>query len=66
VGVIDIEDLRVERPEKIVGWLRKTVEVVPPEQVCVSTDCAIASTRGVVVRRNSMRWLRARRSYGTS
>ena len=50
VGVIDIEDLRVESPEKIAGWLRRTIEVVPPEQVCVSTDCALASMRRVVAR----------------
>jgi methionine synthase II (cobalamin-independent) len=31
VGVIDIENLQVESPEKIAGWLRKTVEVVPAE-----------------------------------
>ncbi len=51
VGVIDIEDLRVETPEKIAGWLRKTVEVVPAEQVCVSTDCAIASMRRIVAKK---------------
>jgi methionine synthase II (cobalamin-independent) len=51
VGVIDIEDLRVESPEKIASWLRKTIEVVPPEQVCVSTDCALASMRRVVARK---------------
>lgn len=50
VGVIDIEDLRVESPEKIAGWLRRTIEVVPPEQVCVSTDCALASMRRVVAK----------------
>jgi 5-methyltetrahydropteroyltriglutamate--homocysteine methyltransferase len=51
VGVIDIEDLRVESPEKIAQWLRKTLEVVPAEQVCVSTDCALASMRRIVAKK---------------
>lgn len=51
VGVIDIENLQVESPEKIAGWLRKTVEVVPAEQVCVSTDCALASMHRVVAKK---------------
>jgi len=51
VGVIDIEDLRVETPEKIAGWLRRTIDVVPPEQICVSTDCAIASMHRVVAKK---------------
>jgi methionine synthase II (cobalamin-independent) len=51
VGVIDIENLQVESSEKIAGWLRKTVEVVPAEQVCVSTDCALASMHRVVAKK---------------
>lgn len=45
VGVVDIELLRVETPERIAGWLADLFTVVPPEQVCVSTDCGIASMR---------------------
>lgn len=45
VGVVDIELLRVETPQKIAGWLRNLFEVVPPERVSVSTDCGIASMR---------------------
>jgi 5-methyltetrahydropteroyltriglutamate--homocysteine methyltransferase len=51
VGVIDIENLQVESPEKIAGWLRKTVEVVPAEQVCVSTHCALASMHRIVAKK---------------
>ena len=51
VGVIDVATLRVESPEKIANWLRKTTEVVPAEQVCVATDCAIASMRRVVAKK---------------
>lgn len=50
VGVIDVKELRVEDPEKIAGWLRRTIEVVPAEQVNVSTDCAIASLRQIVAK----------------
>jgi 5-methyltetrahydropteroyltriglutamate--homocysteine methyltransferase len=45
VGVVDIELLRVETAEQIAGWLRSLFGVVPAEQVCVSTDCGIASMR---------------------
>lgn len=45
VGVVDIELLRVETPEKIAGWLHRLFRSVPPEQVSVSTDCGIASMR---------------------
>lgn len=45
VGVVDIELLRVETPEQIAAWLDQLFQVVPPGQVCVSTDCGIASMR---------------------
>lgn len=45
VGVVDIELLRVETPEQIAGWLRDLFAVVPAEQVCLSTDCGLASMR---------------------
>jgi 5-methyltetrahydropteroyltriglutamate--homocysteine methyltransferase len=45
VGVVDIELLRVETPEQIAGWLHRLFDAVPPERVCVSTDCGIASMR---------------------
>ena len=45
VGVVDIELLRVETPEQIAGWLDQLFQVVPAGQVCLSTDCGIASMR---------------------
>jgi 5-methyltetrahydropteroyltriglutamate--homocysteine methyltransferase len=45
VGVVDIELLRVETPEQIADWLHRLFDAVPPERVCVSTDCGIASMR---------------------
>jgi 5-methyltetrahydropteroyltriglutamate--homocysteine methyltransferase len=51
VGVIDIKDMRVEKPEIIAGWLRKTLEVIPAEQLGVATDCAMASVRRVIAKR---------------
>jgi methionine synthase II (cobalamin-independent) len=50
VGVVDIELLRVETAEQIAAWLQDLFEVVPPEQVCVSTDCGIASMRANVAK----------------
>lgn len=34
----------------------QTVEVVPQEQVCVSTGCAIASMRRVVAKKKLQAW----------
>jgi 5-methyltetrahydropteroyltriglutamate--homocysteine methyltransferase len=51
VGVVDIEDMRIESPEKIADRLRRTIEVVPAERVVVSTDCGIASVRRAVAKR---------------
>ncbi|MGB7293399.1 MAG: hypothetical protein WBD99_14585 [Thermodesulfobacteriota bacterium] len=48
IGVINIKNQVVESPEQISAWIRKTMQYVPPEQLCISTDCAIASFRRVV------------------
>ena len=48
VGVIDVKNLRAETSEQIAAWIRQTIAVVPPERVCVSTDCSVASLRRVV------------------
>jgi methionine synthase II (cobalamin-independent) len=51
VGVLDGKDLRVEDPQKIAGWLRRTIEVVPAEQLAVANDCALASLRQIVAKK---------------
>ena len=51
VGALDGKDLRVESPDKIAGWLRRLIEVVPAEQIAVASDCALASLRQVVARK---------------
>ena len=51
VGVLDGKDLRVESPDRIAGWLRRLIEVVPAEQIAVASDCALASLRQVVARK---------------
>jgi len=51
VGALDGKNLRVESPEQIADWLRRTIEVVPAEQVMVSSDCALASLRRVVAKK---------------
>lgn len=56
VGVLDGKDLRVESSEKIAGWLRRLMDVVPPEQVAVASDCALASLRQIVAK-NKMKAL---------
>jgi len=51
VGVIDGKDLRAEDPERIAGWVRRTLEIVPAEQLGLSTDCALSSVRRIVARK---------------
>lgn len=51
VGVIDGKDLRAENPERIANWIRRTIAVVPPEQVGLSTDCALSSVRRIVAKK---------------
>ncbi|MGE3663173.1 MAG: hypothetical protein AB7G09_17995 [Pseudonocardia sp.] len=51
VGVIDGKDLRAEDPRRIADWLRRTIEIVPAEQVGVSTDCALSSIRRIVAKK---------------
>lgn len=51
VGALDGKNLRVESPEQIADWLRRTIEIVPAEQVMVASDCALASLRGVVAKK---------------
>jgi 5-methyltetrahydropteroyltriglutamate--homocysteine methyltransferase len=48
IGAVNVKDLNVEPVEKIAAWLHQTVAVVPPERVCVSTDCSVASLRRIV------------------
>jgi 5-methyltetrahydropteroyltriglutamate--homocysteine methyltransferase len=50
VGVIDIENLQVESPEKIADGSGRQSRF-PAEQVCVSTDCALASLHRVVAKK---------------
>lgn len=51
VGVIDGKDLRAEDPERIANWIRRTLDVVPADQVGLSTDCALSSVRRIVAKR---------------
>jgi len=41
VGVVDIRTNAIETPEKIVARIKKVTAVVPPERVCLSTDCGM-------------------------
>lgn len=50
-GVIDVKQTRFEQPEAIASALRELLTVVPAENVCVSTDCSMASFRRNVARK---------------
>ncbi|MBI2131515.1 MAG: cobalamin-independent methionine synthase II family protein [Candidatus Tectomicrobia bacterium] len=39
IGVIDHHTLQVERPEEVAALLRTALRHIPPERLCVSTDC---------------------------
>jgi len=39
VGVIDHRVLQVERPDDVAVLIRKALKHIPPERLCISTDC---------------------------
>ena len=51
VGVVDGKNLNVEPPDRVADWIRRMLEFVPAEQLCVATDCALASLRQVVAKK---------------
>lgn len=51
VGVIKGKDLRVEAPEWIAAGIRKVLAVLPPENVCISTDCTLSGLHRIVAKR---------------
>jgi 5-methyltetrahydropteroyltriglutamate--homocysteine methyltransferase len=51
IGAVNVKDLNVEPVAKIADWIRATIAVVPPERVCISTDCSIASLRRIVAQK---------------
>ena len=55
VGVIDVQRSPAEDPEQIAGWIRRALEVVPPERLCLSSDCGMGSLRSRVVARKKLR-----------
>lgn len=50
LGVLDGKNLNVEDPELIAAALRRVLALVPPEQVLVANDCALASLRPIVAK----------------
>jgi 5-methyltetrahydropteroyltriglutamate--homocysteine methyltransferase len=51
IGVVTVKNSTLEDPKTVADWIRQTIAVVPPEQVCVSTDCSIASFRRLIAAR---------------
>ena len=39
IGVINHRGLQVERPEEVAALIRKALETIPAERLCISTDC---------------------------
>ena len=54
VGVFDVQRSPAESPERIANWIRKTIEVVPAERVCLSSDCGMGSLRSRVVAKKKL------------
>jgi 5-methyltetrahydropteroyltriglutamate--homocysteine methyltransferase len=50
VGVIDVRVLQVETPEVVAARIRKALEVVPAEQVWLTTDCGMRVLPRIVAR----------------
>jgi 5-methyltetrahydropteroyltriglutamate--homocysteine methyltransferase len=51
IGAVNVKNLNLEPVSQIADWIRGTVAVVPPEKVCISTDCSIASMRRIVAQK---------------
>jgi 5-methyltetrahydropteroyltriglutamate--homocysteine methyltransferase len=54
VGVIDVQRTPAEDPRQIAAWIRSTLDVVPPERLCISSDCGMGSFRSRVVARKKL------------
>lgn len=55
VGVIHVQRTVAEDPEQIASWIRKTIDVVPAERICLSSDCGMGSFRSRVVAAKKLR-----------
>ncbi len=51
IGVIDHHTLQVERPEDVAALIRMALNNIPPERLCISTDCGFG--RGGMGRRHA-------------
>jgi len=51
IGCLNVKSLVVEPVDRIANWIRQTIAIVPPDRVCISTDCSIASLRRVVAQK---------------
>jgi 5-methyltetrahydropteroyltriglutamate--homocysteine methyltransferase len=51
IGAVNVKNLNLEPVGQIADWIRSTVAMVPPEKVCISTDCSIASMRRIVAQK---------------
>ena len=50
IGVIDVRTSMVETPEEVAARIRKVIDVVPPEQVYLTTDCGMKPLSRMVAR----------------
>ena len=41
IGVIDHHTLQIESPDQVASLVRKALEVIPPEQLVLSSDCGM-------------------------
>jgi len=51
IGAVNVKSLNLEPVGQIADWIRSTIAMVPPEKVCISTDCSIASLRRIVAQK---------------
>lgn len=54
IGVLDVQRTPAEAPEQIAAWIRRALDVVPAERICVSSDCGMGSFRSRVVARKKL------------
>jgi methionine synthase II (cobalamin-independent) len=54
IGVIDVQRSPAESPRQIADWIHAAAKVVPPERLCISSDCGMGSFRSRVVARKKL------------
>jgi len=51
IGAINVKTFVVETPQEVANVVREAMRIVPPERICVSTDCGLLNLKREHARR---------------